>query len=126
MFAVEWLHDNRALTLGNFIFVPYGPDASLGAIGTLAHEVTHSIQYQNLGTELAFSILGVEWVQDWMYRNWGVGSSPYEWEKQYAADPGREFRNYTLEGQAQMVGDCFGGQGLYQLACRTSPYGPGR
>ncbi len=120
--------DGRALTLGSLIFAAWGDDAPVGRIiGSLAHEVTHTLQYEVLGFTLAFSVFLGEQSRYEAFQRFGIGSSPYDWAVQYRADPTRSFWSYTLEGQAQLVGECFaaGGNRGY-TACQVSPFGPGR
>lgn len=123
-----WLIDNRPLTIGRFIFIPWQGDAVANDfVSGLAHEVTHTIQFQIFGFGTAFSALAAEQVMDKSYLKYGIGQSPYDWPVQYRADPKRSFWSYYLEGQAQLVQDCFEAHGSStSVACQVSPFGPGR
>jgi hypothetical protein len=91
---------NRPVALGNRVFLP---DRCAGDLGVLAHELTHCAQYQAWGPVLYFGRGMVTQLGDLIHRNFGVGRSPYS----YRVKPGKPFRSYGMEQQAQMVEDRF-------------------
>lgn len=91
---------NRAVTLGNRVFLP---DRCQGDMGVLAHELTHCAQYQAWGPGVYFARGMITQLRDLVHRTLRVGSSPYS----YRVTPGKPFRSYGMEQQAQMVEDRF-------------------
>ena len=91
---------NRAVALGNRVFLP---DRCEGDLGVLAHELTHCAQYQAWGPGIYFARGIVTQLRDLVHRTLRVGSSPYS----YRVKPGKPFRSYGMEQQAQMVEDRF-------------------
>jgi hypothetical protein len=91
---------NRAVALGNRVFLPDGCD---GDLGVLVHELTHCGQYQTWGAGVYFARGMITQLRDLAHRTLGVGSSPYS----YRLKPGKPFRSYGMEQQAQMVEDRF-------------------
>lgn len=105
--AAEWLRRlvlqasrNRAVALGNRVFLP---DRCDGDLGVLAHELTHCAQYQAWGPGVYFARGMITQLRDLIHRTLRVGSSPYS----YREKPGKPFKSYGMEQQAQMVEDRF-------------------
>ena len=113
--VVLWLSRNRAVALGNHVFLPQGCDRDLPV---LAHEVTHCAQYQAWGALAYFGKGVAAQVRELLHRKARIGSSPYR----YTADPGKPFSAYGMEQQCQIVEDCFRG---HPSARATSPFYPG-
>jgi Domain of unknown function (DUF4157) len=109
------LSRNRAIALGNHIFLPARQEDD---VATLAHEVTHCRQYQAWGAWIYFSRGAAAQLRHLLHRTLGVGSSPYR----YTAVPGRPFQSYGMEQQGQIVEDCFRGNPDAQA---ISPFQPG-
>jgi hypothetical protein len=112
---VLWASRNRAVALGNHIFLP---DRCEGDLPVLAHELTHCGQYQAWGPVRYFANGLAAQVRDLLYRKMRVGSSPY-W---YRFEPGKPFEAYGMEQQSQIVEDCFRGHPAAQV---LSPFQPG-
>ncbi len=91
---------NRAIALGNRVFLP---DRCEGDLGVLAHELTHCAQYQAWGPGVYFARGMISQLRHLIHRTLRVGSSPYS----YQVKPGKPFRSYGMEQQAQMVEDRF-------------------
>jgi hypothetical protein len=91
---------NRAVALGNQVFLP---DRCEGDLGVLAHELTHCAQYQAWGPGIYFARGMISQLRELIHRTLRVGSSPYS----YRVKPGKPFRSYGMEQQAQMVEDRF-------------------
>jgi hypothetical protein len=109
------LSRNRAVTLGNHVFLP---DHCEQDLPILAHELTHCGQYQAWGPLVYFSRgLGAQ-LRDLLHRTVQIGCSPYR----YHAEPGRPFEDYGMEQQGQIVEDCFRG---HPVAQAISPFRPG-
>jgi hypothetical protein len=100
--VVLWLSRGRAVALGNHVFLPARCDGDLAIV---AHEVTHSAQYQSWGPWRYFARGAVAQIRDLVHRRFGVGRSPYA----YRAAPGRPFDDYDMEQQAQIVEDALRG-----------------
>ena len=98
--AVLLVSRNRAVALGNHVFLPRYCQHDLPV---LAHELTHCGQYQSWGPMRYFSRGAVNQVRDLLYRRLGVGSSPYR----YTVEPGKPFSAYGMEQQGQIVEDYF-------------------
>jgi hypothetical protein len=113
---VLWLSGNRAVALGNQVFLPQRCERDLPV---LAHELTHCAQYQSWGTLAYFGKGITAQVRELLYRKTGIGRSPYR----YTADPNKPFTAYGMEQQGQIVEDCFRG---HQPARAISPFQPGR
>ena len=112
---VLWLSRNRAVALGNHVFLPPGCERDLPV---LAHELTHCAQYQAWGA-LAYFRKGIAaQARELLHRKTKIGSSPYR----YTADPGKPFSAYGMEQQGQIVEDCFRG---HPSARAISPFHPG-
>ena len=90
----------RAVALGNRVFLP---DRCEGDLATLAHELTHCAQYQTWGPGVYFARGMITQLRELAHRRLRVGSSPYS----YRVKPGKPFRSYGMEQQAQMVEDRF-------------------
>jgi uncharacterized protein DUF4157 len=112
---VLWLSRNRAIALGNHIFLPTRQEDD---VATLAHEVTHCRQYQAWGPWTYYRRGAAAQLRHLLHRTLGVGSSPYR----YTAVPGRPFQSYGMEQQGQIVEDCFRG---HPDAQAVSPFRPG-
>ncbi len=91
---------NRAVALGNRVFLP---DRCEGDPGVLAHELTHCAQYQAWGPGVYYARGMITQLRDLVHRTLRVGTSPYS----YRVKPGKPFRSYGMEQQAQMVEDRF-------------------
>lgn len=91
---------NRAVALGNRVFLP---DRCDGDLGVLVHELTHCAQYQAWGPGVYFARGMITQLRELVHRTLRVGSSPYS----YREKPGKPFRSYGMEQQAQMVEDRF-------------------
>jgi uncharacterized protein DUF4157 len=91
---------NRAIALGNQVFLP---DRCEGDLGVLAHELTHCAQYQAWGPWVYYARGAITQLRDQVHRKLKLGSSPYS----YRLKPGKPFRSYGMEQQAQMVEDRF-------------------
>ncbi len=97
---VLWLSRNRAVALGNHVYLPSHCQHDLPV---LAHELTHCAQYQDWGPWRYFSLGAVNQVRDLLHRKLGIGSSPYR----YTFEPGKPFSAYGMEQQGQIVEDYF-------------------
>jgi len=106
------LSGNRAIALGNHVFLPEGR----ADVALLAHELTHCGQYQAWGPLVYYGRGIADRVRDIMHLSLGIGASPYR----YAAG-GRPFSDYRMEQQGQIVEDCFNGD---PVAAGLSPYRP--
>jgi len=69
----------------------------------LAHELTHCAQYQAWGPTVYFARGLITQLRDLAHRTLKLGSSPYS----YRIKPGKPFKSYGMEQQAQMVEDRF-------------------
>lgn len=106
---------NRAIALGNHVFLP---DRFRRDLAVIAHELTHCGQYQSWGPLRYFGRGLATQTRDFVYRTWGIGSSPYR----YIIEPGKEFAEYGMEQQGQIVEDSFRG---HPTAQAISPFRPG-
>jgi hypothetical protein len=113
--AVLWVSRNRAVALGNHVFLP---DRCQGDLPVLAHELTHCCQYQKWGPWVYFGRGLVTQLRDLLHRRMGIGSSPYR----YSTEPMKPFQAYGMEQQGQIVEDCFRG---HPAAQAISPFHPG-
>jgi hypothetical protein len=100
--AVLGLSLGRAVALGNHVFLPARCE---GDLATLAHEATHCAQYQAWGPWRYFTRGAAAQLRHLAFRVLGVGRSPYA----YVATPGRQFDEYGMEQQAQIVEDALRG-----------------
>ena len=98
------LSRNRAVALGNHVFLP---DRCHGDLGVLAHELTHCGQYQAWGPARYFARGLAAQVRELLHRRFGIGTSPYH----YQLTPGQPFEAYGIEQQAQLVEDRFRASG---------------
>jgi hypothetical protein len=114
--AVLRLSRNRAVALGNRVFLP---DHSEEHLPVLAHEPTHCAQFQAWGFWRYFGSGFVAQLRDLLYRKGRLGSSPYH----YILEPGKPFSAYGMEQQGQIVEDCFRGN---PAALAISPFRPGQ
>ncbi len=110
------LSRNRAVTLGNHVFLP---DRCCGDLPVLAHELTHCSQYQSWGPLRYFSRGVGNQLRDLIHRKLRLGSNPYR----YIPEPGKPFHAYGMEQQGQIIEDCFRG---HPHARDISPAQPGR
>lgn len=106
------LSGNRAVALGDHVFLPDGP----GDVAVLAHELTHCAQYQSWGPLVYYGRGIADRVRDILHLSLGIGASPYR----YALN-GKPFEAYGMEQQGQIVEDCFHGD---LAAAAISPYRP--
>lgn len=95
---------NRAVALGNRVFLP---DRCHGDLAVLGHELTHCAQYQAWGPVAYFARGIAAQLRDLLHRKLGLGSSPYL----YQVKPDKPFTAYGMEQQAQMVEDRLRGYG---------------
>ena len=112
---VLWVSRNRAVALGNHVFLPQRCDHDLPV---LAHELTHCAQYQAWGALTYFSKGLADQARELLHRKTGIGRSPYR----YAVDRDQPFTAYGMEQQGQIVEDCFRG---HPPARAISPFHPG-
>jgi hypothetical protein len=98
--VVLWLSGNRAVALGNHVFLPQRCERDLPV---LAHELTHCAQYQAWGVVAYFTKGAAVQTRELLHRKFKLGSSPYA----YTLDPGKPFSAYGMEQQAQIVEDRF-------------------
>jgi hypothetical protein len=113
---VLWVSRNRAVALGNHVFLP---DQSEGDLALLAHELTHCGQYQAWGAARYFARGAAAQLQDLLYRTMRIGISPYSYQR----EPGKPFDAYGMEQQGQIVEDCYRGN---SAARSLSPCQPSR
>lgn len=111
--VVLGLSGNRAVALGNHVFLPEGEDD----VSVLAHELTHCGQYQAWGPLMYYGRGIADRVRDILHLSFGIGTSPYR----YAAG-GKPFEAYRMEQQGQIVEDCYRGD---PAARAVAPYSPG-
>jgi hypothetical protein len=114
--AVLTASRNRAVALGNHIFLP---DRCAWDLPVLAHEMIHCAQYQAWGAGRYYARGAVAQLRDLLHRGLGLGASPYR----YSSEPGKPFSAYGMEQQGQIVEDCFRG---HPAAQHLSPFQPGR
>ena len=114
--AVLRLSRNRAVALGNQVFLP---DHSEEHLPVLAHELTHCAQFQAWGFWRYFGKGFIAQLRDLLYRQGRLGSSPYH----YTLEAGKPFSAYGMEQQGQIVEDCFRGN---PDALAISPFRPGQ
>jgi hypothetical protein len=112
--AVLWASRGRAIALGNHVFLP---EHCAGDLAVLAHELTHSGQYQAWGGVRYFGRGMATQVRDLLHRTLHVGSSPYA----YQLEEGKAFEAYGMEQQGQIVEDSFRGD---RAALAVSPFRP--
>jgi hypothetical protein len=109
------LSRNRAVALGSHVFLPKQSENDLA---TLAHELTHCAQFEACGPLRYFGRGVVAQLRDVLHRVARIGSSPYR----YVPEPGKQFSEYGMEQQGQIVEDCFRG---HPAARAISPFQPG-
>lgn len=114
--VVLWLSGDRAVALGNHVFLP---DRSHGDLPVLAHELTHCGQYQAWGPLRYYGRGLAAQVRELLHRAARIGSSQYH----YCPEPSKPFEAYGMEQQGQIVEDCFRGD---PIARALSPFHPGR
>lgn len=107
---------NRAIALGNHVFLP---DRCARDLPALAHELTHCAQYQAWGVRRYYARGILAQLSHLLHRKLGICADPYH----YTAEPGRPFSAYGMEQQGQIVEDCFRG---HPEAQSVSPFQPGR
>ena len=106
------LSGNRAVTLGNHVFLPDGQEN----LAVLAHELTHCGQYQSWGALVYYGRAVADRVRDLVHISLGACRSPYD----YVVD-GKSFREYGMEQQGKIVEDCYRGDAA---ARAVSPFRP--
>lgn len=113
------LSGGRAVALGNRIFLPDHCEADAAV---LAHELTHSAQYQAWGP-LRYYLRGVSvQLRHLLHRGLGLGRNPYAWD----AVDGRPFEAYGMEQQGQIVEDATRGHpAARRLVAATPTHRPG-
>jgi uncharacterized protein DUF4157 len=107
---------NRAIALGNHVFLP---DRGQGDLALLAHELTHCAQYQAWGPLKYFTRGATAQLRHLLYQTVRIGSNPY----QYGNEPLKRFEAYGMEQQGQIVEDSFRGHPVARIIC---PFHPGR
>jgi hypothetical protein len=112
--AVLWASRERAVTLGNHVFLP---DRCAADLAVLAHELTHCGQYQRWGAWRYFARGALAQLRDLAHRTLGWGPSPYA----YRLEEGKPFEAYGMEQQGQIVEDSFRGD---RAALAVSPFRP--
>jgi uncharacterized protein DUF4157 len=112
---VLWGSRNRAVALGNHVFLP---DRCQRDLAVLAHELTHCGQYQAWGPLRYYAKGFIAQTRDLLHRTMRIGTSPY-W---YRSEPGKSFEAYGMEQQGQIVEDCYRG---HPAAEAISPFRPG-
>jgi hypothetical protein len=112
---VLWTSRNRAVALGNHVFLP---DRWEWDLPVLAHELTHCGQYQAWGPLRYYATGFAAQLRDLLHRTANIGVSPYR----YSAEPDKPFDAYGMEQQGQIVEDCFRG---HPGAQEISPFRPG-
>jgi Domain of unknown function (DUF4157) len=113
--AVLWASQNRAVALGNHVFLP---ERCQHDLPVLAHELTHCLQYQAWGPWRYFTRGIAAQAREWLHRKASIGTSPYRYEP----DPSKRFEDYGMEQQCQIVEDCFRG---HPAARHIAPFHPG-
>jgi Domain of unknown function (DUF4157) len=113
------LSGGRAVALGNRIFLPDHCEADAAV---LAHELTHSAQYQAWGP-LRYYLRGVSvQLRHLLHHGLGLGRNPYAWD----AIDGRPFEAYGMEQQGQIVEDATRGHPeARRLLAATPTHRPG-
>jgi hypothetical protein len=106
---------NRAVALGNHVFLP---DQCARDLPALAHELTHCAQYRAWGARRYYARGIVAQIRHLLHRRLGIGANPYR----YCSEPGKPFSAYGMEQQGQIVEDCFRG---HPEAQHLSPFRPG-
>jgi hypothetical protein len=101
----------RAVTLGNHVYLP---NNQAHDTPTLAHEVTHSGQYQQWGAGSYYAKGAGARISE------ALGGNPYSLPSPLPAD--KPFGSYGMEQQGQIVENCFSGNA--GGACGVSPYHP--
>jgi hypothetical protein len=112
--AVLWVSRNRAVALGNHVFLP---DRCATDLAVLAHELTHCGQYQAWGRWRYYASGASAQLRELLYRTLRVGRSPY----QYQLEAGKPFEAYGMEQQGQIVEDSYRGD---RAALAVSPFRP--
>ncbi len=112
--AVLWASRDRAIALGNHVFLP---DRSVGDLAILAHELTHCGQYQAWGGWRYFTRGAATQLRDLLHRSLGIGESQYH----YRLEEGKPFESYGMEQQGQIVEDSYRGD---RAALAVSPFRP--
>jgi Domain of unknown function (DUF4157) len=106
---------NRAIALGNHVFLP---DGCARDLPVLAHELTHCAQYHAWGARRYYGRGIRAQLNHLLHCTLGVGVSPYR----YSPEPEKPFSAYGMEQQGQIVEDCFRG---HPAARAISPFQPG-
>jgi Domain of unknown function (DUF4157) len=105
---------NRAIALGNHVFLP---DRCCGDLAVLAHELTHCGQYQAWGAWRYFRKGLAAQLNDLLHRTLGIGPNPYH----YIKERDKRFESYDMEQQGQIVEDSYRG---HPVAQSISPFHP--
>jgi hypothetical protein len=111
---VLWASRNRAVALGNHVFLP---DRCAADLAVLAHELTHCGQYQAWGRWRYYARGASAQLRELLHRALGVGRSPYH----YRLEDGKPFEAYGMEQQGQIVEDSYRGD---RAALAVSPFRP--
>jgi RHS repeat-associated protein len=112
---------SSGLTLGYNIFLPAGASTYL-----LAHEVYHSVQYQQWGSQAYYMMTGSDLFDRLIGHRFSDSpyiSDPYRLPPRVTAG---DFFGYNAELQATIVGRCFAGGYRSTESCAASPYHPTR
>jgi hypothetical protein len=114
----------RSVTLGNMIFLS---DANANDVPTLAHELFHAGEYQELQSTYGITVGGPLGASA-LYYGAGGKARVVEWTGGYpyslpaVLETGPAFNSYGFEQRAQIVQLCF--QGNIRGSCSISPFRP--
>ena len=112
--AVLWASRDRAVALGNHVFLP---ERCASDLAVLAHELTHCGQYQAWGPWRYYARGASAQLRELLHRVLRVGRSPYR----YRLEEGKPFEAYGMEQQGQIVEDSYRGD---RAALAVSPFRP--
>jgi hypothetical protein len=112
--AILWASRDRAVALGNHVFLP---DRCAADLATLAHELTHCGQYQAWGPWRYYARGASAQLRELLHRTLRLGKSPYH----YRLEDGKPFEAYGMEQQGQIVEDSYRGD---RAALAVSPFRP--
>lgn len=94
------MNNNRAITIGNTIYMkntPYNTTPASDWLSTLVHETTHVWQHQNGGTDYMGEAL---YAQE-------ISGEGYGYEKDVLANPPRTWFLLNPEQQGQLIQDAY-------------------
>jgi len=96
------LGSNRAMTLGNDIYMPGDKTSDPGYLNTLVHEMGHVWQGQNGGPDYASKALEAQLFGD---GDGGWGQRGYDWEAGIAS--GKSWAEQSPEQQAELISNAY-------------------